>query len=126
MPSGKAKEISVRVDGQLRHLRVDTNALCIVEELTGEDMLRGLGKLSLTVLRALTYGALVSGARATGGKRDFTPEDVGDWMELELGDGKKLVDHVLELLPRAMPEAKSADPQTVQEMTTTGPALAAS
>lgn len=123
--SGRAKVVTVGIGGEIRCLCVDYNALCTVEELTGVDLMIGNASMTLRVLRSLVYGALIEGARRSRGKQDFTPEDVGDWMEGELDDGGKLVDRVLALLPEAMPEKKAGedDPQTVQQETTR-PALA--
>lgn len=108
--SGKAKEVPVKVGGRLRHLRVDNNALCIVEELTGADMVKGVANPGLLILRALCYGALVSGARASGEKRDFTVEDVGDWME----ETPEILEVVLALMKGAVPEAPPAGPPAAQ------------
>lgn len=111
--SGKAKEVPIKVGGKVRHVRMDNNALCVVEELTGVSLLDGVPNPGMRVLRALCYGALVSGARATGGKRDFTVEDVGDWMEEE----PALLEAVLPMVQAAMPEPAepAADPQRVPE-----------
>lgn len=105
--SGKAKEAPVRVGGRLRHVRVDNNALCVVEEQTGVNLLEG-GKTTLRVLRALCYGALRSGARVMGEPVDFTIEDVGTWMEEE----PKMLEVVKDLALNAAPEA--TDPPVVQ------------
>lgn len=108
--SGKAKEASIRVDGRLRHLRMDNNALCIVEEQTGTNLLSGVGgdKLTLRVLRALCYGALVSGAKSNGERVSFTVDDVGDWMD----QTSELLEAVTALIVTAMPEP--VDPPKVQ------------
>lgn len=110
MASGKAKEVPVRAGGKVRHVRVDNNALCIVEEITGVSLLDGVANPGMRVLRALCYGALVSGARATGGRRDFTVEDVGDWME----ETPELLEAVLQMVQPAMPEAPPG-PRVVPE-----------
>lgn len=104
--SGRAKEVPVRVGGKLRHVRLDNNALCVVEELTGESMLDGKGRTGVRFFRALCYAALLSGCRAYREKPDFTVEDVGDWMEEE----PALLEAVLPLVIPAMPEEPETPP----------------
>jgi len=108
--SGKAMEATVRVAGKVRHLRVDNNALCVVEERTGANLLEGMEAPSIRVLRALVYGALLSGARRNSQPVDFDINDVGDWMEEE----PELLATVTGMITPAMPEPKAADPPPVQ------------
>lgn len=124
MPGGRAKEVEVRIRGRRRYLRLGTNAMVIVEEQTGVNLLAG-EPISVRVTRALCYGALVVGAKENDEPVDFTIDDVGNWMEEELEDGRKLAEIVLGLQKEALPEKPATDPSQVQEETP-GPALAAS
>lgn len=113
--NGKAPEASVRVAGRVRHLRLDHNALCSVEQITGVNLAGSNVVPTLSVLRAMCYAALMSGARAHGGPRDFDLEDVGDWMHEE----PELLDAVTRMLAPAMPDPAvegqdAADPQPVE------------
>lgn len=117
--SGRAKEAAVHVGGRVRHLCVDNNTLCVVEEQTGENLLKG-ANVGLRVLRALCYGALLSGARKHGERVRFTIEDVGEWMD----EYPELQERALGLLTAANPEETPADPPQVQEETSR-PAIAA-
>jgi hypothetical protein len=109
--SGKAMEATVRVAGKVRHLRLDNNALCIVEEKTGVNLLGGVHDVTLRVVRALVYGSLLSGARRNHQPVDFDIDDVGDWMEEE----PTLAETVTDMIYGAMPEPKEVDPPQVQE-----------
>ena len=109
--SGKAMEATVRVAGKLRHLRLDNNALCIVEERTGVNLLEGVSSVTLRIVRAMVYGALVSGARRNRESVDFSIDDVGDWME----DEPALAETVTAMIEPTLPEPKEPDPPPVQE-----------
>lgn len=115
--TGKAPQASLQVGGRLRFVQIDNNALCTVEEITGVDLIAGADASGLRILRALCYAALVSGARATGGKRDFSLEDVGDWMQ----ESGELLETVVDLLKASKAEPDAKDPQKVQEETTGSP-----
>lgn len=104
--SGRTREASVQVGGRLRPLRLDNNALCIIEEQTGVNLLDGVDNPQLRVLRALCFAALCSGARKASQPIDFTIDDVGDWMD----ESPELFRAVKALYLPAMP-----DPQPVQE-----------
>lgn len=108
--SGRAKEAPVQVGGRLRHLVVDTNAFCIVEEQTGVNLVEGIDNPPLRVLRALCYGALRSGCRKNRTEPDFTLEDVGDWMQ----ETPELLKTVEDLLRPALPQPAAGGPQMVQ------------
>jgi hypothetical protein len=77
-------ETSVEMGGRLRALKFGTNAtalFCSMHKvsLAGFGELFSAGNITPAHYRDLIYCALVSGQRGT--PVDFTPEDVGDWID---------------------------------------------
>jgi hypothetical protein len=76
----------VDINGQLFPVRYDMNALCELEELTGQNTLSGTMTFDMKCLRALAYVGLKHGYKyQNNNTKQFakTIEDVGSWMDVK-------------------------------------------
>lgn len=72
-------QTEVEIGGKKRLVKFGINALALISEETGKDLDQldsGIGSI-----RDLVWGGLASGCLKKGEKVDFTPYDVGDWIE---------------------------------------------
>lgn len=83
----KTGETSIEMGGQVRPLKFGTNAtaiFCELHDLALADVGEAFKKLTMTQLRDLIYGCAASGHRLRiKTEPDFTPFDVGDWLDEE-------------------------------------------
>jgi hypothetical protein len=99
---------TVDINDQKFPVRYDMNALCELEELTGQNTLNGTMKFDMKCLRALAYVGLKHGHRYQhAGKSDFdkTLEGVGSWMDVKF----------LKLFPPILFEFTNGDQETKEE-----------
>ena len=93
-------ETEVLMGGQKRYIKFGINALAFLSEQTGKDLSElggGLGSI-----RDLIWSGLKSGAVKRKQDFDFTPYDVGEWIE-EMDQSE--FDKITEAINYSMPKA---------------------
>lgn len=79
--TGDRFEVEVQLD-KPRMLKIDFNALCKAEQISGLSFLQFEGELTGVRLKALTWASLVY----EPGEREFTYDEVGDLLNAHIFD----------------------------------------
>lgn len=99
--TGQRFEVPVNLD-KPRLLRVDFNALCKAEEVSGLSFLDWQGELTGVRLKALVWAALVYDK----GERRLTYDEVGDALNARVFD---VIGAITEAWAKAMPDSKGSE-----------------
>jgi hypothetical protein len=98
--TGQRFEVSLDFDKPDRMVRIDFNALCRAEEISGHSFLGWEGELTGVRLKALMWASLVY----EPGEKHLTYDEVGDVLNAKVFD---VISALTEAWLKAMPEPKA-------------------